>query len=77
MITTSEHGAITFTGEHIQLFQMITQRSALKLEILGLKHSRGSVYAHIKQQYGFRGSRASVLEQLENRIRDQFPGAIK
>jgi hypothetical protein len=37
---------------------------ALKLETLGLKHSRGSVYALIKKEFILKGSKASVLEQF-------------
>jgi hypothetical protein len=72
-IETGSHGQITFTGEHIRLYEMLVQRSALKLEILGLRHSRGSVYARIKKQYGFRGSRQQVLEQLQAKIDHDFP----
>ena len=47
-----------------ELFHMIAQKHALKLEIAGLKHSRGSVYAHIKRTYGFKGNKQSVLDQF-------------
>jgi hypothetical protein len=46
------------------LFNMIAQKSALKLELAGLKHSRGSVYAHIKKVYGLRGNKQSVYTQF-------------
>jgi len=38
---------------------------ALKLEIVGLRHSRGSVYAAAKRNYKITGSKQRVLEQLE------------
>ena len=47
-----------------ELFNMIAQKQALKLEINGLKHSRGSVYAHIKKVYGLRGNKMSVYTQF-------------
>ena len=48
---------------------MIAQKSTLKLEIAGLKHSSGrSVYAHIKREYGLKGSKSSVLEQFTKLI---------
>jgi DNA-binding CsgD family transcriptional regulator len=47
-----------------EMFNMLAQKYALKLELVGLKHSRGSVYAHIKRVYGLRGSRQSVYTQF-------------
>lgn len=48
-----------------ELFQMLAQRQALKLEIAGLKHSSGrSVYAHIKRQHNLRGSKSAVYTQF-------------
>lgn len=47
-----------------EMFNMMAQRSALKLELKGLKMSRGSVYAHIKRTYGLRGNRQSVYTQF-------------
>jgi hypothetical protein len=66
-----EHGpgGTSFTGEHIGLFRLLTMRSALRLEMLGMKHSRGSVYALVKREFGFTGNRAKVLAQLEDHIR--------
>ena len=46
------------------LFNMVAQKSALKLEIAGLKMSRGSVYAHIKRTYHLRGSKQRVYTQF-------------
>ena len=36
----------------------------LKLETKGMKHSRGSVYAMIKKEFGLKGTKQSVLEQF-------------
>jgi hypothetical protein len=55
---------IADTPESIAFFHLCAQISALRLEILGLRHSRGSVYAHVKRQYGLTGNKASVLAQL-------------
>jgi len=55
--------------KNTRLFNMIAQKSTLKLEIAGLKHSSGrSVYAHIKREYGLKGSKSSVLEQFTKLI---------
>jgi hypothetical protein len=42
----------------------MTLRQALKLEVLGMKHSRGSVFALIKREFGLKGNKKSVLEQF-------------
>ena len=56
---------MVITGErNIAMFRLLTLRSALKLEILGMKHSQGSVYALVKREFGFRGNKQRVLEQL-------------
>lgn len=47
-----------------EMFNMMAQKSALKLELAGLKMSRGSVYAHIKRTYGLRGNKQSVYTQF-------------
>ena len=47
-----------------QIYNMLAQKSALKLELAGLKHSRGSVYAHVKRTYGLRGNKQSVYTQF-------------
>ena len=51
-------------GNDITMFHMLAQRSALKLEMKGLKFSKGSVYAHIKRVYGLRGNKNSVYTQF-------------
>jgi hypothetical protein len=67
----NNNGLTVLTGEtQTRMFQMLSQKYALKLEMKGLKHSRGSVYAHVKRQYGFKGNKASVLAQLETLIAD-------
>jgi hypothetical protein len=52
------------TPAGINFFQVATQCSALKLETLGLKNSRGSIYAFCKKQYGFKGNKQAVLTQM-------------
>jgi hypothetical protein len=56
---------MVISGErNIAMFRLLTLRSALKLECLGMKHSQGSVYALVKREFGFRGNKQRVLEQL-------------
>jgi len=56
------------TPEKIDLFRFLSLRSALKLETLGLKRSVQSAYSIIKQEFGFKGNKKSVLQQMEELI---------
>jgi len=57
-------GFVVQGEENTRNFQPLVQKYALKLEILGLRNSRGSVYAMVKKQYGFKGNKQSVYDQL-------------
>ena len=61
--------SILTTPEQIARFHFAAQRTALRLEIAGMRHSSGrSVYAHVKRIYGLRGTRANVLGQMEHML---------
>lgn len=48
----------------IDLFHLTVLISALRLETLGMKHSSGtSAYAVLKNNYGLKGNKESVLKQ--------------
>lgn len=52
--------------EQIQMARYLTMRSGLKLEIQGLRLTRGvSCYKMIKDTFGLKGSKQKVLEQFE------------
>ena len=57
------------TPDAINRYRIKTLRSALKLEILGMKRKGQSVYRMIKNEFGFTGSRQLVLEQLNTYIK--------
>ena len=50
--------------ESIEMYRLLTMYQMLKLEIKGMKHSRGSVYALIKKEFGLKGTKQNVLEQF-------------
>jgi hypothetical protein len=53
------------TGHQIETARLLTLRQMLKLEIKGMSRSRGpSAYATLKMM-GFKGTRDSVLAQLD------------
>ena len=50
----------------IALYRLIVLRSGLRLEIKGLKVKGGkSCYSIIRTEFGLKGDRANVLEQLD------------
>ena len=56
------------TPEAIDLFRMRALRGALKMEILGMQRRGQSAYSMIKQEFGLKGNKQSVLEQFEKLI---------
>lgn len=56
------------TPDQIARFRLATLRAALRLEIAGMKRSRGpSAYAILKKE-GFTGTRADILEQINKQL---------
>ena len=52
------------TPEQIQHYRYFVMLSGLKLEIAGLKMRGGSCYAIIKREFGFKGNKTAVYNQL-------------
>ena len=55
-------------AQSIKLYRIKVLRGALKLEIVGLKRGGRSAYSIVKEEFGFKGNKKRVLEQLENWI---------
>jgi len=53
-------------GDQIGLARLMTLKKMLKLEVRGMKRSGRSAYSIIKSEYGFRGNKQKVLDQLES-----------
>ena len=51
--------------ENINNYRMLSLIQALKLEILGLKKSGTSAYKMLKVEYNLKGSKQSVLDQMQ------------
>jgi hypothetical protein len=52
--------------ENVELARMLVLRKGLKLELIGLKVSRGqTLYSRIKEEFGLKGTRKSVYEQFD------------
>jgi len=60
------------TEEGIKGYRILALRSALKLEVLGMKRRGQSVYSIVKQEFGFKGNKKKVLDQLNKYIEDNY-----
>lgn len=58
------------TSDGLAAFAHLQRYYALKLELTGLKHSRGSIYALVKREYGFKGNKQRVFDQLDAHLRE-------
>ena len=54
----------------IEDFRVLTLRSALRMEVAGLKSGGRSAYAIVKAEFGFKGSKQKVLDQLLQYIQE-------
>ena len=52
------------TPQAIDGFRTRMLRSALKLEVLGMSRRGVSAYRMVKDEFGFKGSKQKVLDQL-------------
>ena len=52
------------TPQAIDGFRVRALRSALKLEVLGMTRRGVSAYRMVKNEFGFKGSKQKVLDQL-------------
>ena len=72
-------GFVAYTKENISLFRLAALKSALKLEIAGMKRRGRSVYAIIKEEFGLTGNKKTVLADFEKLIeqkKDENPRSI-
>ena len=52
-------------------YRLLTLRSALELEILGMKRRGRSVYSIIKEEFGFKGNKQKVYDQIDAYIKKE------
>lgn len=66
MSDEATHSIIINTPEGLSFYRLAATKSALSLELKGIRIRRGfSAYAFAKRTYGLKGSRESVLRQLQ------------
>ena len=61
---------ILYTGYQIDRYRLLVLRSALKLEIKGMKKRGKSAYSIIKQEFNLKGNKQKVLNQLNDIIKE-------
>lgn len=69
-ITATSGGPIVITGkDSVALFRLMSLEKMLKLELMGLKHSRGSVSAVVKKEFNLKGDKQKVYEQFQEIVK--------
>mgnify|MGYP003296623094 CR=1 FL=1 len=53
------------TPAEIDMVRFVTLKGALKLETLGMSRRGMSAYAIVKQEFGYKGSKAAVLAAMQ------------
>lgn len=64
---------ITATSIDPKVFHLLQLKHALALEAKGMKLRQGSVYAHVKRKFGFKGNKQRVYDQLVDYIDANYP----
>lgn len=69
-IEVTEDGTIIATGDGIAVYRLLALRSALRLEIHGLKHSSGSIAERIRKEFGLKSrNKTKLLAEYETILR--------
>ena len=56
--------------EKISLYRLKVLRSAMKLELLGMKRGGKSVFHIVRDEFGFKGNNNKVFEDFSNFLLD-------
>ena len=63
------------TKDQIAMARVLTLRQGLKLEVRGMRISRGrTCYSRVKEEFGFKGSKQKVLDQLNEMLAEVNDG---
>lgn len=61
---------------NVERVRLLSLKAGLKLEVLGMRRSGKSIYAIVKSEFGFKGNRQRVLNQLTKYIAEQNQGKL-
>jgi hypothetical protein len=70
-------GGMVITGEHVDIYRLITIRHGLKIEAMGMRLTgkAPSCLSIVKREFGFKGNREKVTAQFDTMLRER--GIIK
>jgi len=60
------------TPEGMYMYRLLALRSALKLEVKGIKMTRHSICKIVKDEFGFKGNKQKVLDQFDAHVNAQL-----
>ena len=63
-VEKSEGGGHIITGNDINRFRILALKGALSLELKGMKRRGTSAFATVKNEFGFKGNKQKVYDQL-------------
>lgn len=72
-----DNGIMTVTPEGIDFFRMAALKGALKMECAGMGRRGQSAYSICKQEFGLKGNKQKVLEQMEKLVADAIANKDK
>ena len=67
-MTTNDEPIVISGAENIDRARLLIMKAGLKLEVAGMTNRGMSCYQMAKREFGFKGSKKAVLEQLTNYI---------
>jgi hypothetical protein len=65
LLLTKRNGEIKMLITNTEQYRIIALHKMLKLELLGMKHSRGSAYKTLKEMFNLKGNKQKVFDQVE------------
>lgn len=69
LLRMSNTATVTDTPEQINMYRLLAIRSGLKLELLGIRHSRNMIFKAAKQITG-KKTRIACLAMIEEKIKE-------
>ena len=63
--------------EGLEVMRLLSRKGALSLELKGLRRRGRSAYSICKSEYGLKGTRESVLRQMEQMVEDATAHRIR
>jgi len=69
-IEVFENGGFAITGADTKIFQLISLKGRLKMEIMGMRCNGPSAATIVKKMFGWKGNNKKILEKLEAHLEE-------